>query len=331
LIRFSEYMTDWLYGKSGYYSKYKEIGKDGDFYTAVSSSPFFGGAIAKEIVKMISKGDFSKNSTICEIGAHKGYLIADVIQFIYTLQPELLKSLSFAIIERFEHLRNRQREYLKNSFGDEVELNFYSSLTELKRDETIFFANEIFDAFSCELVYKDKIATVSGHKITFNKKDDEILRIAKKYGKDRGEVAVGYKEFANEMKNSSNKFEFITFDYGDIEPRPDFSIRVYEKHKVFPLFEEGLKLEKLFKVSDITFDVNFAQLKDEFEDVGIEFVEFKTQNRALVDFGIIELLEILKSNSSENVYHSELNRVKILIDPAFMGERFKMIRFRNRS
>ncbi len=321
-------MGEWLYGDTGYYSKYKEIGKKGDFYTAVSSSQFFGGSIANEIIKMIEIGRFSERVTVCEIGAHKGYLISDIIQFIYTLKPELLKTLSFAIIERFDHLQKSQKEYIYQSFGDEVEIEFSSSLADFRSDETIFIANEIFDAFPCELIYNEKVGEVQNHKIEFSKEDSKILEIAKRYHQKKGEIAVGYDQFAREMVESSKKFEFITFDYGDISARPDFSIRVYQKHNVFPLFEDGLNLEELYQTTDITFDVNFAHLRDEFIEAGAEFVEFQTQMRALVDFGLIELLQLLRKNVDDKTYNSEMNRAKVLIDPAFLGERFKMIRFR---
>jgi len=320
-------MSHWLYGADGYYSNYKEIGKDGDFYTAVSSSQFFGGSIANEFIKLIESGKFSNSSTICEIGAHKGYLTADIIQFIYTLKPHLLKTLKFAIIEKFEHLRIKQQEYIKTAFGDEVKVDFFESLEKFSSKETLFVANEIFDAFPCELIYKNKIAEVIDNKIEFTKQDDKIIEIAKKYGKDKGEIAVGYQDFAIRMKESSEKFEFITFDYGDLTTRFDFSIRVYQKHQVFPLFEDKLDIEKVFGKTDITFDVDFKHLKDEFESVGIKFVEFKTQMKALIDFGLIDLLEMLKKNTNQKTYSAEMNRAKILIDPSFMGERFKMIRF----
>ena len=42
---FSEYMNAWLYEEEGYYKKFKAIGKSGDFYTAVSTSRFFGASI----------------------------------------------------------------------------------------------------------------------------------------------------------------------------------------------------------------------------------------------------------------------------------------------
>ncbi len=114
--KFSEYFNNWLYGEEGYYSKYKEIGKKGDFYTSVSTSSFFGGTIGKRVVDSIKEGTLPKNTTIIEVGAHHGYLLADIIQFIYTLNPKLLETLNFAIVERFDKLQEQQIKYLQKCF-----------------------------------------------------------------------------------------------------------------------------------------------------------------------------------------------------------------------
>lgn len=326
-MRFSSYMSSWLYDSGGYYATYKNIGKDGDFYTSVSSSKFFGGAIANHIIRQIDSNKLSVNATICEIGAHHGYLLADIIEFIYTLRPKLLSTLEFAIVERFESLREFQKKYFKDSFGDIIELKHFTSLDEMHLEEAFFIANEIFDAFACELFYKGKCARVEDHKIIFDIDDDWVKQKAKKYHKDRGEIAIGYEEFASSMLKSAKKFEFMTFDYGELQARADFSIRVYSKHKVYPLFDEELDIKSAFKNTDITYDVTFEHLKDAFIDAGAKFIELKSQMVALIDMGILDLLESVKIHAGEQIYNQELQKVKKLIMPNFLGERFKMIRF----
>lgn len=326
--RFSDYMSEWLYGKEGYYATYKNIGKSGDFYTSVSTSKFFGGTIAKHIISLVDEGFLEKDATICEIGAHHGYFLADVIEFIYTLRPELLESFNFVIIERFEALREFQKNYFAESFGDVLKLTHYESLSSLKCKNAFFIANEIFDAFPCELYYKGKSARVEGHEVIFDVDNTWVEQKAKKYHKDRGEIALGYEEFALEMAHTCDKFEFMSFDYGEMQARPDFSLRVYAKHEVIPFFDENIKTEELFAKSDITYDVTFEHVKDAYEEAGVEFIELKAQMVALVNMGILELLEILKENVQEEIYKQELEKVKILILPNFLGERFKMIRFR---
>ena len=328
MSKFSEYMGEWLYGENGYYATYKNIGKSGDFYTAVSTSKFFGGTIAKHIISLVDEGFLAKNGTICEIGAHHGYFLADVIEFIYTLRPELLSTLNFVIVERFDELQEFQKNYFNESFGDAVKLTHYKSLSELKCDNAFFIANEIFDAFPCELYYKGKTGRVDGHNIEFDVENEWVKSKAEKYHKDRGEIAIGYEEFAQEMVSTCKKFEFMSFDYGEMAARPDFSIRVYAKHEVIPFFEENIKRDDFFGKSDITYDVTFAHVKDAYAEAGVEFVELKAQMVALVDMGILDLLEILKENVEEKIYTQELEKVKMLIMPNFLGERFKMIRFR---
>ena len=327
-VSFSQYMTDWLYGEDGYYATYKNIGKSGDFYTAVSTSKFFGGTIAKHIISLVDEGFLASDAIICEIGAHHGYFLADVCEFLYTLRPELLSSFKFVVIERFDDLQERQRNYFQDSFGDVVTLTHYKSLSELRCANAFFIANEIFDAFPCELYFKGKTAKVDGHCVEFDQDNEWVKSKADKYFKDRGEIAVGYEEFALEMASACDKFEFMTFDYGETQARPDFSIRVYSKHEVIPFFDENIKREELFAKSDITYDVTFAHVKDAYEEAGVEFIELKTQMLALIDMGILDLLEMLKEKVEEKIYRQELEKVKTLILPDFLGERFKMVRFR---
>jgi len=333
-MQFSKYFHNWLYGKDGYYSNYKTIGKEGDFYTSVSTSSFFGGSIAKKLIKTIEEGFLPKNTTIVEIGAHHGYLLADIIQFIFTLKPELLKTLNFAIVEKFTYLQKVQQQYFKESFSDKIELAHYNDINELKLQNAFIVANEIFDAFSCELVYTKKdnilqLGYIENDKIIFQDcADEKIINHCNKYKITKGEIGIGYDEFARVLSHNINKFEFITFDYGEKYPRNDFSCRIYEKHNVYPIFDDKIELKKLFGKSDITYDVNFTHLIDSFQEFDIDNTMYETQLKALVDFGIIELLEILHKNTTEDVYLKEVNKVKTLLEPTGMGDRFKVVIFR---
>ena len=333
MTKFSTYFNDWLYSNDGYYSSYKDIGKDGDFYTAVSTSPFFGGSIAKRIIKTIEDGTIPKSTTIVEIGAHHGYLIADIIQFIYTLRPKLLDTLTFAIVERYEHLKIKQKEYLKQSFGDAIKFEHYNDIEDIQKNHAIIVANEIFDAFACDLVYtKDDTLQqgfVKENKIIFEDCTDErIINLCSKYKITKGELALGYEEFAKTLNQNFKKYEFITFDYGEKYCRNDFSCRIYEKHNVFPIFDEEVDLNKLYKNSDITYDVNFSHLIDAFEKQNAICTQYETQLKALVDFGIIDLLEMLYKNADEKTYLRQANQVKTLLEPTGMGDRFKLAIFR---
>ncbi len=324
---FSEYMSEWLYGDEGYYATYRPIGKQGDFYTAVSTSKFFGGAIANHILKRLDEGFLAPDSLICEIGAHHGYLLCDIIEFLHTLRPEVISTLRFGIVERFAALRDQQQRYFKESFGEVIALEHFSSLEEIQERSIFFVANEIFDAFGCELFYKGHIGRVENHTVIFDVDSPEHTVLAEQYHQNRGEIAVGYESFAAAMEKTAPKIEFMSFDYGELDARSDFSIRVYKDHQVFPLFDEALNLSEVFGKSDITYDVNFTQVKEAFTTSGMTCAQYATQLVALVEMGILDLLSMLQKNASEEIYAQELEKVKILITPSLMGERFKMIRF----
>ena len=326
-MQFSQFMYEWLYGENGYYTKYHEIGKGGDFFTAVSTTPLFGGAIAKYIQSLIEKDQLSRNAQILEIGAHRGYLLADIVQFLYTFDPSLIESLTFAIYEPQSELRDIQKRYIEESFGDAIFFMHYSNLEDIKAKEGFIVANEILDAFACDLVYKGKMAYVEDFEIEWGEMDSFCQKFIRKYGMEKGEIARGYEEFANKLFRCYDKAHFLTFDYGDKEPRGDFSIRVYTKHQVFPLFDEKLDLKRAYKRSDITYDVNFLHVQEAFEGAGWQENFYKTQLATLIDFGIMEILQEILDKKGFDIYKQELEKVKILIHPSQMGERFKAISF----
>ncbi|WP_457599488.1 SAM-dependent methyltransferase [Hydrogenimonas sp.] len=330
MVPFSEYMNEWLYGPKGYYAAFKAIGKEGDFYTAVSTSRFFGATIAHYLISLIRKGRLSPKATLAEVGAHQGYLLGDMIEWIAHEAPELLETMRFAVVERHEPLRRLQRDYFHDRFGVAVEIVHYADPRQIGADELFLVANEIFDAFPCDLVFNGKTALVDTeeeHTIRFEGEDGQVLEVAKRYGQTKGEVARGYEAFAASVAEAARKIVFVTFDYGEKEVRNDFSIRIYKGHEVFPLFEEGLDLKALFQKSDITYDVNFSHVIDAFEEAGFSTHAYKTQLRALTEYGLPRLLEELARRGDQRLYLRELNKIKTLIDPTMMGERFKLVEF----
>jgi len=325
---FSEYMKEWLYGKDGYYKSFKAIGKEGDFFTAVSTSSFFGASIANYLYKQIRSKSIKKDVALVEIGAHQGYLMGDMIRWLYTQDENLLDSMRFCIIERQDEVIETQKEYFAKNFGDTVEIEYYKSLNDLRLDSAFFVSNEIFDAFPCELYKDGKIAKVKEYKILWADATIEQLEFANKHSLQTGEISVGYEDFAKEIAAVAKEFEFLSFDYGEKYVRNDFSIRVYTKHKTFPLFDKELNLSEHFKKSDITYDVNFAHIIESFKRAGCRLIDYKTQARALVEFGIIDILEQYHKVATQAQYLAQCDRVKTLIAPTIMGDRFKLIHFK---
>ena len=323
-MNFSRYMNEWLYGENGYYSSFKTIGKEGDFYTAVSSSRFFGASVANYLLKLINEDNSKKDGYLVEIGAHRGYLICDMIQWIYSVDPTLMQTLRFAIIEKHPSIIEEQKAYIHSRFGNDVKVEHFGSVSEIKTDYAFVVSNEIFDAFSCELYMDEKIAIVNDDTISWIPAPSDMIAWSKKHLLTKGEIAVGYEEFASEFNNLP-KCDFVSFDYGEKYIRNDFSIRIYKEHKTYPLFDENVNLKDFFGNTDITYDVNFAHAIEAFENSGFNLVDFKTQARALIDFGIIDILEQFARLTTQERYISEADKIKTLISPTIMGDKFKMI------
>jgi SAM-dependent MidA family methyltransferase len=322
---FSEYMNEWLYGKEGYYKQFKTIGKGGDFYTAVSTSSFFGASIANHFYTLLKEEKADRNGWLIEIGAHQGYLLCDMIQWLYTCDATLVQTLKFGIVERQPEVRKAQLDYIKERFGDDIQITHFNDIEDVQVDYAFVVANEIFDAFPCELLKDEKIAVVNEHKIAWEEAHIETLTWAKTHRLTQGEIAVGYEAFAKHMSKGIQKCDFVTFDYGEKYVRNDFSIRVYRKHEVFPLFDEALVLEESYKKDDITYDVNFGHVSEAFKNAGFSEVAYETQARALIRFGLIDILEQFSKQAPPARYASEADKIKTLIAPTMMGDRFKMI------
>ncbi|PHS38899.1 MAG: hypothetical protein COB07_02470 [Sulfurovum sp.] len=327
-MQFSSYMEAWLYGEEGYYKKFKAIGKSGDFYTAVSASSFFGASIANYFYSLLKEEKADENGWLIEIGAHQGYLLCDMIQWLYTCDPALVETLKFGIVERQPEVQKAQLAYIKERFGDDVQITHFNDISEVEAAYAFVVANEIFDAFPCELLKDEKIAEVKEDEIVWEEAPAEMLTWANKHHLRQGEVAVGYEKFAKEMASGIEKCDFVTFDYGEKYVRNDFSIRVYRAHETFPLFDETLNLSESYKKDDITYDVNFEHVSEAFLEAGFEEIFYETQARALIRFGLIDILEQFGKQTTQARYAREADKVKTLISPTMMGDRFKLIHFR---
>ena len=321
-------MNNWLYGENGYYKTFKDIGKEGDFYTAVSTSSFFGASIANHFYKLMREEAFKRDGWLIEIGAHKGYLICDMIQWLYTLDPTLVQTLKFGIVERQPHVQQEQLRYIEERFGSDISVTHFNDIDEVEVDYAFFVANEIFDAFPCELIKDGEMALVDKHQISWQSADDKLLDFASKHRQVKGEVAVGYESFALEMAKGLKHCDFVSFDYGEKFVRNDFSVRVYEKHKTYPLFDEECKLDEVYQKADITYDVNFGHVIEAFEEAGFTLDKYETQARALVRFGLIDILEQFAKQATQANYVREADKIKTLIAPTIMGDKFKMVHFK---
>ncbi len=234
-----------------------------DFYTAVSASKFFGGAIAKYILGRLESSELALPLNIIDLGANNANLLNDIRAFLETLGVGVAENCNFIAVESNANLpslrgvANAEAIQKKNqidchnsaqrveshktrqsrSFFSNDEINFYKNIAELKsanllqNNHNIFIANEFFDALPCEIIDNGKMAFVENNRLIFKSCDDKkMLEICEKFAITKGEIPLSYDEFCENIKGE--KFMFIAFGYGDCVPRNDFSLRLFYKHKI---------------------------------------------------------------------------------------------------
>lgn len=321
-------MQDWLYGKNGYYHK-PRVGKVGDFYTNVSVGKFFGFTLGFYLLGILKS--LKGRVAIVEIGGEKGDLIADIAEF---LNLHNQRNVEFWTLEPLVELQRIQKTNFYQRFGEELQIA--TQIEDLKGiDTALFVSNELLDAFSCELVFKGEMAFVERGEIVFDKANTEILGLAREFNVVIGEIPLGALEFVQNLTKAVPKWLFLSFDYGAIEARNTFSLRIFSQHQTRNLFPNpeskacDSTLLELFGKVDLTYDVNFSLWRKVFLLAGGKEYFLSRQNRALVDMGLDKMCEWYIAHFGLEYYMTQSARLRTLISPGALGERFFGMCFAN--
>ena len=130
-----------LYNKKfGYYMKKKSFGKNGDFITAPNISRLFSEMIAIWIISFWESLGSPKKFNLIELGAGNGEMMKILIQSFKNF-PNFLNSCHFFIHEKSPSLIKIQKKRLIKS-----KINWISKIDKIKKNPSIFIANEFFDA-----------------------------------------------------------------------------------------------------------------------------------------------------------------------------------------
>ncbi|MBM0636642.1 SAM-dependent methyltransferase [Campylobacter sp. VicNov18] len=300
-MKFSDFFHIWLH--ENYYKNGVNIGKNGDFFTAVSVGNLFGTLLAKHFLYLIDQKILKTPLELVEIGANEGYLSRDFLSALLDLRPQIFPELSFFIIEPHEKLRILQRKTLHA-----VDFTHKSSLKECHFKNAFFFCNELFDSFTCELINDDKMAFVEDFKLIFKPMHKDLKRKCLALNLQKGEYNTQLEDFFKDLNEACEQFIFAGFDYGSYD-NTRFSIRIYRQHEVFNPLECNLK--DFFGKSDLTYNVNFNHLQKLIKELNFKLLEFKKQSLALIDFGFETLLKECKDKNQKS-YENFLLQSKIL-------------------
>lgn len=339
MLPFSEFMSQSLYGENGYYADSNKVGKKGDFYTSVSVSKFFGGAIAQYILDLLEDSHLNLPLMIVEIGADKGYLLADIAQFLDALSINVLPLCQFCTIEPLSTLQGIQRSRFDAlKLSQNTTFDIYSDIdallddSSIKQKSLIFVSNELFDSFKCEIITPTQMLYIQREKNQWygiwNPIPQDVGKMAQNYGISSG-VLPFWEDFIAHIATISRNYKiayFLSFDYGDHNNAfgDARDVRFYAAHQVENLdnfLKQKRDFQMLYQQADITYDVNFSLLDRLFESYHFTRVFHDTQVQILIQkMRLFNLLESFKESMTDEQYTREINKVKTLIT---MGDRFK--------
>ncbi|WP_457640081.1 class I SAM-dependent methyltransferase [Persephonella sp.] len=336
-ISFRDFMDMALYyPELGYYTSPQEkIGGLGDFFTASELDSAFGELLGKQFAEIFYKLG-SQNFQVVEIGAGKGYLAHDILKYLKENKPEVYSHLTYYIIEKSPYHIKLQKEILKPF---EV-VQWKQDIIDFEDNSItgVVFSNELFDSFPVHVIRKinGKIYELF---ITLDEEDnvkevvdeapEEILRYIKELNIKipegmQTEINLDAVQYIQKIAKKLKKGYVITIDYGypSAELYKPYRMRgtllCYYRHRYSENFYENVGMQ------DITSHVNFSALKYYGMIAGLDFTGFTDQAHFLTNLGLMEILEQLQERDDLEAFE-RLNRLKTLVLPKGMGEKFKVL------
>lgn len=301
-ITFYDWMKAALYDPAnGYYqrSDRERWGRAGDYRTSPERSGLFAATFARYFARLYEELGRPREWTIVECGAGRGDFAFGVLDTLARQFSLVFEATRYVVYDVSRDALRRTQERL-DDFGDRI--RFVSDWSQIQVENGIFFSNELLDAFPVHRVvqtdqglaelYVDGSSWVQGPLST--------PRLAEFCAQYAPELAAGQvieinleidDWFARVAGKLANGF-VITVDYGadsaelyDARLRPNGTLRGLRRHEFVDdvLAQPG--------ECDITASVNWTQVKTTGERVGLKVVEFASQDKFLLNAGLLAELE----------------------------------------
>ncbi len=317
-----------LYNKKfGYYMKRNPFGKKGDFITAPNISRLFSEMIAIWIISFWKNLGSPRNFNLIELGAGNGEMMKVLLESFQNF-PSFLESCNIIIHEKSPILIKIQKEKLSKS-----KIIWVSQINKIKKNPSIFIANEFFDAMPIKQfrkqrnIWYEKFVNFENYsKASFFEKKTDIKKIERRlnFKISQNQNFIEYSEFGFDyLKNISNIIKkntggLLIIDYGYFEKKMKNTLQAVSNHKFANI------LDNIGGV-DITHNINFELFKKFTQKLGGLDNNLNTQKNFLIKMGIKERAEILSRNKNFSKKADIFYRLNRLIDEKQMGTLFKVM------
>ena len=318
-----------LYDKKfGYYMKKNPFGKKGDFITAPLISNLFSEMIAVWCVAFWEHLGKPNKILLVELGPGDGTLCKDLIKTFKKFK-DFYNSLEINLFEISNKLKKIQKIKINSK-----KVKWIKKIEEINYGPVIFFGNEFFDALPIKQICKKKNNFFEKYvALTTNEKNIKFLHKKAnnnliKCIKDLNLISIGDTieyplealKFLKHISKKINKFDggLLTIDYGYTLKKNQNTLQAVKKHNYLDVF---------FKPghSDITSHINFKLFSKSLSEDNLAVKKITTQSEFLKKVGILERADILSKKMTFKEKANMFYRLKRLIDPKEMGERFKVI------
>tara|TARA_Y100000590_G_C15487166_1_gene926268 strand:+ start:21 stop:986 length:966 start_codon:yes stop_codon:yes gene_type:complete len=313
--------------------KKNRFGEDGDFITAPNISRLFSEMIAIWIISFWQSLGSPKKFNLIELGAGNGEMMKILIESFKNF-PIFINSCNFIIHEKSPYLIKMQKKKLIKT-----KILWISKIREIKKEPSIFLANEFFDAIAIkqfrkkENIWFEKFVDFKNpKKAFFFEKKIDIRKIEKKINFkisqnqnfiEYSELGLNYlKEISKIIKKNSGGLLLI--DYGYTSKKMKNTLQGISNHKF-------AKILSNIGNTDITHNINFDLFKKYTEHLGGLSNNLTTQKKFLIKMGIKDRAEIISKNQNflkkADIYY----RLKRLINEKQMGNLFKVMLIKNEN
>ncbi|MFT4640998.1 MAG: SAM-dependent MidA family methyltransferase [Verrucomicrobiales bacterium] len=346
LMPFEDYMKEALYHpRYGYYSSnIATVGRRGDFSTSATINDTVARSVVRwasiERKKALGVG-VGRRWHVIEIGAGDGSLARD---FLSNVSWRHRPFLTYHIVEVSEPLRRKQREKLPR-----LQVRWHEDIGDAlaaAHGKALIFSNEVVDAFPVtalrwndsrraweKLFLRDQ--GVKGLAEEFMPLKGEMTKEdSSTFGTwhqdavplldgQRCEVHWSYRDWQKQWLPQLERGAMLTIDYGGRFPG------VYHKRVSGTMrgYFQGVRLEGMeiydrFGHQDLTCDVNFTDLQQWGESMGLSTVSVTSQR----DF----LMEMLPSLKDSKLQHQD-SALDFLMSPYGAGKAFSVLQQRKGS
>ncbi len=331
-----------LYDSAGGYYQRSDLerwGRAGDYRTSPERSELFAATFARYFSKLYDELKRPAAWSIVEFGAGDGRFAAGVLKTLADRFPQAFAATSYVVYDVSDDALRRARARLTR-FAARVE--FCSEFENLPGRPGIYFANELLDAFAVHRVLKqgDELfelyvgvgASGNFEWSTGPLSTPRLAEFVREYLVELAEgqiveINLAVDDWFAQVAARLEEGFVITVDYGadsadlyDLVRRRHGSLRAFSRH--------GFVDDVLAQPGeyDITSSVNWTQVKAVAERLGLSVVEFASQDKFLLNVGLLDELEQMLAGAGSTAEKLSLSTgAREMILPGGMASSFQVL------